>query len=115
MSMKKTDLEKRLAKKIEGRQKTALIPQRFGKGSAAPSSAKPAEPGADAAQPAADTAAAMAPAVGKPVTLSVRMPAALAQRLRAQAVRREGGISAVVAEAVEQWLARAGSRAAGKS
>lgn len=115
MSMKKTDLEKRLAKKIEGRQKTTLIPQRFGKGSAAPSSAKPAEPGAGASQPAAAAAAAGAPGAGNPVTLSVRLPAALAQRLRTQAVGREGGISAVVTEAVDQWLAAADSRAAGKS
>ena len=33
MSMKKTDLEKHLAKKLDGRLRTGLTPQRFGQGS----------------------------------------------------------------------------------
>lgn len=107
MSMKKTDLEKRLAKKIEGRQKTATVPQRFGKGSVATSS-KQEEPRGDASSSAA--AGAPASAAGKLVAVSVRLPAAMTQRLRALAVGREGGISALVAEALDQWLAKSDSK-----
>ena len=37
MSMKKTDLEKHLAKKLDGKMKTGVAPQRFGKGTTAAS------------------------------------------------------------------------------
>jgi len=103
MSMKKTDLEKRLAKKIEGRLKARVMPQRFGTGSVAP--AKQEESVGDKSR----SVAAAAPAAGRLVTVSVRLPAVPTQRLRALAVGREGGISTLVAEAVDQWLATAGS------
>jgi hypothetical protein len=35
MSMKKTDLEKHLAKKLDGKLKSGTIPQRFGQGAKA--------------------------------------------------------------------------------
>lgn len=107
MSKKKTDLEKRLAKQIEGRQKSTTVPQRFGKGSVA-SASNQQEPGGDASRSAA--AAAPAPAPAKLVAVSVRLPAAMTQQLRTQAVGREGGISALVAEAVDQWLAKSASQ-----
>lgn len=105
MSMKKTDLEKRLAKKLEGHQKSKTVPQRFGKGSVASASK---QPGGDPSRAAA--AAPPAPAPAKLVALSVRLPAAMTQQLRTRAVGREGGISALVAEAVEQWLAKSAAQ-----
>ena len=95
MSMKKTDLEKRLAKKLDGRMKTA-VPQRFGKGAVMD---KPKPEGKSR------------PAVAKLVAVSCRLPAELVNRLREHAIGREGGMSAVVAQAVEQWLVSAGAKA----
>jgi hypothetical protein len=90
MSMKKTDLEKHLAKKLDGRMKSGAVPQRFGKGSAA-AKEKPEE-----------KARAAAP---KLVAVSCRLPAELVQRMGERALVHEGGMSALVAQAVEQWLA----------
>ena len=92
MSMKKTDLEKHLAKKLDGRMKARAIPQRFGKDSAAAT-----EPSASKARPAAP----------KLVPLACRLPADMVNRLRERAVGFEGGLSALMALAVGQWLAAA--------
>jgi hypothetical protein len=96
MSMKKTDLEKHLAKKLDGRLKKAVVPQRFGKDSAA-IKAKSQE--------------ASRPAVPKLVPVSCRLPSELVNRLRERAIGCEGGMSALVTQAVEQWLASAGTQA----
>jgi hypothetical protein len=94
MSMKRTDLEKHLAKKLDGRLKSGAVPQRFGKGAAA------------AAVAAKDKVSEAArPVVPKLVPVSCRLPAELVSRLREQAVLIEGGMSAAVTQAVEQWLA----------
>lgn len=90
MSMKKTDLEKHLAKKLDGRMKARAIPQRFGKDSAAAT-----EPSASKARPAAP----------KLVAVACRLPADLVNRLRERAVGFDGGLSALMALAVGQWLA----------
>lgn len=95
MSMKKTDLEKRLAKKLDERLKTSAIPQRFGKGSAA-AKEKPE----DKARPAAP----------KLVAVSVRLPGELVNRMREHAAGQEGGVSALMAQAVEHWLATAAAK-----
>jgi hypothetical protein len=92
MSMKKTDLEKHLAKKLDGRMKAQPIPQRFGKASAAV-----AEPSAVKARPTAP----------KLVPVACRLPADMVNRLRERAVGFEGGLSALMAQAVAQWLAAA--------
>jgi hypothetical protein len=92
MSMKKTDLEKHLAKKLDGRLKSSPIPQRFGKGSAL---------AADAGASPSRAAAA------KLVPVACRLPAELVTRLRERAVGFEGGLSALMAQAVTQWLASA--------
>lgn len=89
MSMKKTDLEKHLAKKLDGRMKSRAVPTRFGQGSAA----TPA-----AAEPAARHA------VARLVPVSFRLPAELVQRLRERAIGHEGGISALAAEALSHGL-----------
>lgn len=93
MSMKKTDLEKRLAKKLDGRMKSSIAPQRFGKASAA------------AAQPAERKA------VAKLVPVACRLPAELVGRLRERALGFEGGMSALMAQAIEQWLVATASAA----
>ncbi|PXW94526.1 hypothetical protein C7444_11317 [Sphaerotilus hippei] len=90
MSMKKTDLVKGLAKKLEGRMKTVGVPPRFGQGSAA------------AAEPRGAREAAT---VARPVSVTCRLPADLARRLRERAVGQEGGVNTVIAQALEQWLA----------
>lgn len=95
MSMKKTDLEKHLAKKLDGRMKSRAVPTRFGQGSAAAKT--PAEPVAR-------------PAVAKLVPVSFRLPAELVQRLRERAVGHEGGISALAAEALARGLAASQSK-----
>jgi hypothetical protein len=93
MSMKRTDLEKNLAKKLDGRMKSGLAPQRYGKGSAA--AAKSAEP--------VMATAASAP---KPVPVSCRLPADVVAQLRERAASVEGGMSAVLTEAAQLWLAQ---------
>ena len=93
MSMKKTDLEKHLAKKLDGRLKSGPVPQRFGKASTAAVPQKPR------------------PASPRLVAVSCRLPAELVQHLGGHAAGREGGLSAVMAEAAEQWLAAQGRAA----
>lgn len=90
MSMKRTDLEKKLAKKLDGRLKSSLPPQRFAQGVAA------------AAQ---DERKARKDAAPKLVPLACRLPAELVAQLRERALGHEGGIHALMTEAAEQWLA----------
>ncbi len=87
MSMKKTDLEKHKAKKIDGKMKSGIAPSRFGQGSNSMDEAKPAS------------------SAPKLVPLACRIPFDLANRLRDRAVGFEGGMSAIVAVALAQWLA----------
>lgn len=89
MSMKKTDLAKNLAKKIDSRMKSSAMPERFGKGSGkVPATA---EQGAR-------------PVAAKPVVVTCRLPADLVARLRERAVDHEGGVNGIVGQALEQWL-----------
>ena len=95
MSMKKTDLEKHLAKKLDGKLKSGTIPQRFGQGAkavAAKAEAKPKD------------------ATPKLVQLTCKLPADLAQRLRDRAVTTEGGVNAILTQATTQWLETAAAR-----
>lgn len=89
MSMKKTDLVKNLAKKLDGKMKSAGIPQRFGQGSAA---------AVDKRETRARDAAP------KLVPVACRLPADLVVRLRERAMAQEGGVNVVIAQALEQWL-----------
>ena len=98
MSMKKTDLEKRLAKKLDGRMKSSVDPQRFGKGTLA------AEP---------NTELKSKNVAAKLVPVACRLPSELVNRLRERAVGFDGGINALMAQAVELWLeSTAGANAA---
>lgn len=87
MSMKKTDLEKHKAKKIDGKMKSGVAPTRFGQGSNTKAEAKPVS------------------SAIKLVPLACRIPADLANHLRDRAVGFDGGMSAIVAAALAQWLA----------
>ena len=91
MSMKKTDLEKNMAKKLDGRLKSQAIPQRFAQGSG---------------KVAGKQAEATTPAKAKHVQVSCRLPAPLAAQLRERAIGHEGGLSALVTVAVEQFLGK---------
>jgi hypothetical protein len=86
MSMKKTDLEKHKAKKIDGKMKSGIAPSRFGQGSSNMAEPKPVS------------------SAIKLVPLACRIPADLAARLRDRALGFEGGMSGIVAQALEQWL-----------
>lgn len=89
MSLKKTDMVKNLAKKLDGKMKAKGIPQRFAQGSA--DAATKRDPNAT-------------PAAPKLVAVACRLPADLLNRVRDQAVGQEGGINAVMAQALSQWL-----------
>ena len=97
MSMKKTDLYKNLAKKVDGRMKSAPVPQRFGPGAVAVAEKRDK----DARDPAT-----------RLVAVSCRLPADLVNRLRERAAGEEGGINVVIAQAVERWLESAAARQA---
>ena len=43
-------------------------------------------------------------AAAKPVQVTCRLPADLAARLRDRAVAHEGGVHAIVTQALERWL-----------
>lgn len=89
MSLKKTDMVKKLAKQLDGKMKTAGVPQRFAQG---------------AAEVAAKREAKQANASAKLVPLACRLPADLLSQVRERSVGHAGGINALVAEALAQWL-----------
>ena len=89
MSMKKSDLSKSLARKLDGRMKAAEIPKRFAQGSA--------EVAAKSRQHAARPEA-------KLVAVACRLPAELVNRARERATTHEGGINGLIADALGQWL-----------
>ena len=91
MSMKKTDLEKNKAMKIDGKMKSAGVPSRFAKNAA--------EVVDKREQRRRDTAAGLVP-------FACKLPAELVKRLHARAAAQQGGINAVVAQALEQALAQ---------
>lgn len=90
MSMKKTDLEKNKAMKIDGKMKAAGVPGRFAQGAA---------DGVDKReQRRRDSAAGLVP-------FACKLPADLVKRLNERAAGQEGGAGAIVAQALEQALA----------
>ncbi len=90
MTMKRTDLVKNLAKKIDGRMKSRGVPERFAQGAADIASQR-----AQRRDEAAST---------KLVALSCKLPPELARRLRERAVTQEGGVNAILAQALTRWL-----------
>ena len=89
MSMKKTDLEKNKAMKIDGKMKSAGVPSRFAKNAA--------EVVDKREQRRRDTAAGLVP-------FACKLPAELVKRLHERAAAHEGGANAFVAQALEQAL-----------
>ncbi len=89
MSMKKTDLEKNMAKKIAGNMKAAGVPDRFAQGAAAALDKRERR--------TRDAAAGLVP-------FACKLPAALLKRLQDRAGAHEGGINALVAQLLEQGL-----------
>jgi hypothetical protein len=89
MSAKKFDLEKNLAKKLDGQVKNGGAPLRFGQGTVVPDRRE---------QRRLDTAAGLVP-------FACKLPADLAQQLSACAALDAGGMNAVVAALLTQALA----------
>jgi len=88
MSLKKTDLVKNLAKKLDGRMKAAGVPRRFAQGAAEVAGKRDKQEAAAA----------------KLVPITCRLPAELVTRLRERAAGHEGGINALMAQALERAL-----------
>ena len=89
MSMKKTDLVKNLAKKLDGRMKSAGVPDRFAQGAADAVDKRE--------QRRLDSAAGLVP-------FACKLPSELLKRLHDRAAAHEGGVNALVAQALEQSL-----------
>lgn len=89
MTMKKTDLTKHLAKKLDGRMKAAGVPDRFAQGAAASVDRRE--------QRRQDAAAGLVP-------FACKLPAELVKRLQARAADHPGGLNALVAEALGRAL-----------
>ena len=89
MSMKKTDLTKRLAKKLDGRMKAAGVPDRFAQGAADATDKRE--------QRRLDSAAGLVP-------FACKLPGELVKRLHEKAAAHEGGVNALVAQALEKAL-----------
>ena len=90
MSMKKTDLVRQLESKIEGQRARSATPGRFGGGTAAPLDRKE--------QRKLDAAAGLVP-------FACKLPAELVKRLNERAAAHEGGVNALVKEALQKSLA----------
>ena len=89
MSMKKTDLVKNLAKKLDGRMKAAGVPDRFAQGAADAVDKRE--------QRRRDAAAGLVP-------FACKLPAELVKRLHERAAAHEGGVNALVTDALRQAL-----------
>lgn len=89
MSMKKTDLTKHLAKKLDGRMKAAGVPDRFAQGAADATDKRE--------QRRLDSAAGLVP-------FACKLPGELVKRLHEKAAAHEGGVNAWVAQALEKAL-----------
>ena len=89
MSMKKTDLVKSLAKKLDGRMRNAGVPDRFAQGAADATDKRE--------QRRRDAAAGLVP-------FACKLPGELVKRLHERAATHDGGVNALVAQALEQAL-----------
>lgn len=89
MSMKKTDLVKHLAKKIDGQMKVAPVPGRFGQAAGVVVDKRE--------QRRLDAQAGLLP-------FACKLPADLVRQLHDRAVAHEGGLNALVAELLVQSL-----------
>ena len=90
MTMKKFDLAKQLALKIEGKRKGTGAPDRFAQGAAVPLDKRE--------QRRRDQAAGLVP-------FACKLPADLVARINARGTEHEGGVNALLAEVLEKALA----------
>jgi hypothetical protein len=90
MSMKKTDLAKNMALKINGQMKGAGVPGRFAQGSAELVDRKE--------QRRRDAAAGLVP-------FACKLPMEVVKQLNERAASHEGGVNALVAELLRKGLA----------
>ena len=91
MSMKKTDLTKHLAKKLDGRMRAAGVPDRFAQGAADATDKRE--------QRRLDSAAGLVP-------FACKLPGELVKRLHERAAAHEGGVNALVAQELEKALGK---------
>ena len=91
MSMKKTDLTKHLAKKLDGRMRAAGVPDRFAQGAADATDKRE--------QRRLDSAAGLVP-------FACKLPGELVKRLHERAAAHEGGINALVAQVLDKALGK---------
>ena len=89
MSMKKTDLEKNKAKKIDGSMRSAVVPDRFAQGAVAATDKRE--------QRRLDAAAGLVP-------FACKLPLELTRRLTERAATLDGGMNALVEELLTQGL-----------
>ena len=89
MSMKKSDLDKQMAKKIGGHMKAAGVPDRFAQGAAESVDRRE--------QRRLDAAAGLVP-------FACKLPADLTASLRERAAAHAGGINGLVAELLRKGL-----------
>lgn len=90
MSLKKTDLAKNLALKINGRMKATGVPGRFAQGANEVVDRKE--------QRRRDAAAGLVP-------FACKLPGELVQQINERAVTHEGGVNALVSELLRRGLA----------
>ncbi|WP_280150997.1 hypothetical protein [Piscinibacter sp. XHJ-5] len=90
MSLKKTDLAKNLALKINGRMKAAGVPGRFAQGAGEVIDRRE--------QRRRDAAAGLVP-------FACKLPAELVKQINDRAAAHEGGVNGVVAELLRDALA----------
>ena len=89
MSMKKTDLVKHLAKKIDGQMKGVAVPGRFGQAASAAVDKREKR--------RLDAQAGLLP-------FACKLPADLVRQLHDRAVGHDGGLNALMAELLGQTL-----------
>lgn len=89
MSMKKSDLDKNLGKKIAGGMKGAAVPSRFAQGAAQVVDRRE--------QRKLDAAAGLVP-------FACKLPGELVKQLNDRAATHEGGINALVAQVLRKGL-----------
>jgi hypothetical protein len=89
MSMKKTDLVKNLAKKLDGRMKSADVPGRFAQGASEVVDRRE--------QRRRDAAAGLVP-------FACKLPGDLVKLLNERAPAHEGGVNAIVEQALRKAL-----------
>ncbi len=87
--MKKTDLVRNLAARLEGQMKGAGVPGRFGQGAASVADKRE--------QRRIDSAAGLVP-------FACKLPAELVKRLNERGAAHEGGVNALVAQALQKAL-----------